>query len=895
MQDGAVQKFNIVKDKNVNAARPKAVVNGVRPKAVVNAIKGNIFNDVKASACWVWKPKTKVLDHVSKHISASITLKKFDYVDAQGRNPQIDLQDKGVIGSGCSRYMIGNMSYLTDYEEIDAGYVTFGGNPKGRKITGRGKARMETVPGKDPPFSQILKSSPDAGFKPSSDDGKKVDEDSRKNRESIDQEKEDNVNSINNANAASTNEVNVVGGKTSIELPDDLNMPALEDIVYPDDDEDVGVEADPSWIEDMQDELLQFKLQKVWTLVDLPNDKEESSVNYQDLEDPVFLDEYTKLKRHVMMHHALRFDDIIFGSTKKSLCTKFEKMMHKKFQMSFIGELIFFLGLQVKQKEDGIFISQDKYVTEILKKFGFTDVKTVSILMETQKLFLKDEECEEVDLHLYRLMIDSLMYLTSLRPDIMFIVCACAGYQVNPKVSHLLAVKMIFRYLKGQPKLGLWYPKDSPFDLVAYTDSDYAGASLDRKSTTGETEYMAATSYCGQVLWIQNQLLDYGFDNQSIERDRLIGIGFVLDFVEFISFTFGDKEMILVIEAVSRKLSMSPLICKKFCWGTIFPIGLKRYRDPKEEPIEKEPLMELKGIGYSFRLPSVKSTWRRIIQPRPRNEEQLCLLLRLGGIICTSQRVSSMRIIRSSVKDKILAALCEASKVENVTAEMMRGLDQLMERKEDEVREDYKMEKLARFYIDEIVAGHGVLTTAYHPQKDGQSEHTIQTLEDNLRAYHSSIRCAPFGALSGRKCRLPVLWAEIGESRLIGLELVQETNDKVVLIKEKLKATRDRQKSYADDRRKLLEFEVADQVLLKVSPWKDKTLRFVEELVEIIDREVKSLKRSRISIVKVHWNLKRGHEDFINSSTHTCSLSKLSLEVLSKVGYTGLLADFSIP
>ncbi|GKB44312.1 hypothetical protein Tco_0889254 [Tanacetum coccineum] len=144
----------------------------------------------------------------------------------------------------------------------------------------------------------------------------------------------------------------------------------------------------------------------------------------------------------------------------------------------------------------------------------------------------------------------------------------------------------------------------------------------------------------------------------------------------------------------------------------------------------------------------------------------------------------------------------------------------------------------------------------------------FKTLEDNLRAYHSSIRCAPFGALYGRKCRSPVLWAEIGESRLIGLELVQETTDKVVLIKEKLKAARDRQKSYADNRRKLLEFEVADQVLLKVSPWKgvvDKTLRFVEEPVEIIDREVKSLKRSRIPIVKVHWNLKRGHEDFIKS------------------------------
>ncbi|GJV02226.1 hypothetical protein Tco_1335795 [Tanacetum coccineum] len=162
-----------------------------------------------------------------------------------------------------------------------------------------------------------------------------------------------------------------------------------------------------------------------------------------------------------------------------------------------MGELTFFLGLQVKQKEEGIFISQDKYVTEILKKFGFTDVKTASTPMETQKALLKDEDGEEVDVYLYRSMIGSLMYLNSLRPDIMFAVCACARYQVNPKVSHLHAVKRIFRYLKGQPKLGLWYPKDSPFDLVAYTDSDYAGASLDRKSTTGGCQFLG----CRLILW----------------------------------------------------------------------------------------------------------------------------------------------------------------------------------------------------------------------------------------------------------------------------------------------------------------------------------------------------------------------------------------------------------
>ncbi|GJW16405.1 hypothetical protein Tco_0020538 [Tanacetum coccineum] len=134
--------------------------------------------------------------------------------------------------------------------------------------------------------------------------------------------------------------------------------------------------------------------------------------------------------------------------------------------------------------------NQDKYVADILKKFNFATVKTTSTPIETNKALLKDEEAEDVDVHLYRSMIGSLMYLTASRPDIMFVVCACARFQVTPKVSHLHVVKRIFRYLKGQPKLGLWYPRDSPFDLEAFSESDYAGASLDRKSTTGGCQFL---------------------------------------------------------------------------------------------------------------------------------------------------------------------------------------------------------------------------------------------------------------------------------------------------------------------------------------------------------------------------------------------------------------------
>ncbi|GKB60434.1 putative ribonuclease H-like domain-containing protein [Tanacetum coccineum] len=260
-------------------------------------------------------------------------------------------------------------------------------------------------------------------------------------------------------------------------------------------------------------------------------------------EDPNFPDRVYKVEKALYgLHQAPRawyetLSTYLFDNEKKELCIAFKKLMHEKFQISSMGELTLFLGLQVQQKKDGIFISQDKYVAEILKKFGFTEVKTASTPMETQKPLLKDEYGEEVDAHMYRSMIGSMMYLTSSRPDIMFAACACARYQVNPKVSHLHAVKRIFRNLKGQPKLGLWYPKDSPFNLVAYTDSDYARASLDRKSTTRgcqflgcrliswqckkqtvvvisktKAEYVVSSSCCGQVLWIQNQLLDYGYN-----------------------------------------------------------------------------------------------------------------------------------------------------------------------------------------------------------------------------------------------------------------------------------------------------------------------------------------------------------------------------------------------
>ncbi|GJU69761.1 putative ribonuclease H-like domain-containing protein [Tanacetum coccineum] len=367
--------------------------------------------------------------------------------------------------------------------------------------------------------SKAFKSSPDAGFKLSRDNEKKVTEelgeegsDSSKGDESNDQEKDDK--NTNNVNAASINKVNDVGRKSSIELPDDPNMPEMEDIVYSGDDEDVGREADMNNLDvfmpispiqttrihkdhpveqiigDLNSAPQTRRMTKNLKEHDLPKGKkaigtkwvywnkkdkrgimiknkarlvaqgytQEEGIDYDEVFAHVAKIEairlflayasfkdfvvyqmvvksaflYGKIEEEVYVCQPPGFKDPDFPD--RSLCTEFEKMMHKKFQISSMGELTFFLGLQVKQKEDGIFISQDKYVTEILMKFGFTDVKTANTAMETQKPLLKDEDGEEVDVHLYRLMIGSLMYLTSSRPDIMFAVCACARYQVNLKV-----------------------------------------------------------------------------------------------------------------------------------------------------------------------------------------------------------------------------------------------------------------------------------------------------------------------------------------------------------------------------------------------------------------------------------------------------------------------------
>ncbi|GJS71794.1 retrovirus-related pol polyprotein from transposon TNT 1-94 [Tanacetum coccineum] len=189
-------------------------------------------------------------------------------------------------------------------------------------------------------------------------------------------------------------------------------------------------------------------------------------------------------------------DDIIFGLISYKLCTQFEKLMTKKFEMSMMEELTYFLRLQFKQDDIGISICQEQYTRNLLNKYEISDSSLMKTPMVPPNNLGPDLAGKPVNETSYRGMIGSLMYLTATRPKIQFFTVLCARYQSNPKESHLTAVKRILRCLKGTPTLGLCYLKCSGFDLKGYSDSDYAGCDMDRKSTSGACQILCGKLVC---------------------------------------------------------------------------------------------------------------------------------------------------------------------------------------------------------------------------------------------------------------------------------------------------------------------------------------------------------------------------------------------------------------
>jgi hypothetical protein len=228
-------------------------------------------------------------------------------------------------------------------------------------------------------------------------------------------------------------------------------------------------------------------------------------------------------------------DDIVFGGSSNSLVARFADDMSREFEMSMMGELQFFIGLQIKQSEEGTFVHQAKYTKDIVRKFKMEDSKAMATPMSMTTTLDADEEGEHVDQKEYRSMIGSLLYLTATRPDIQLSVCLCARFQASPRTSHQQAVKRIFRYLRHTPDFGLWCSASSSLALHGFSDADFARCRLDRKSTSGtcqflgsslvswssrkqssvaqsttEAAYVAAASCCSQLLWISYTMSDFG-------------------------------------------------------------------------------------------------------------------------------------------------------------------------------------------------------------------------------------------------------------------------------------------------------------------------------------------------------------------------------------------------
>nr|GEX45698.1 putative reverse transcriptase, RNA-dependent DNA polymerase [Tanacetum cinerariifolium] len=564
---------------------------------------------------------TKSYSPPRRHINRSPSPKastfplKFTAAEAPMGNPQHALKDKGVIDSGCSRHMTGNMSYLSNFEELNSRYVTFGGNPKGGKISGKDENQvLLRVPKENNMYNVDLKNIVPFGdltclfAKATLDEsnlwhgrmghinfktmnklvkGKfhgKVDEGflvgysvSSKAFRNTDGDAAFEVKVLEFEGRNPQSKVYVsLSSSSQTKKHDDKTkreVKELEDMTYSDDEEDAGTEADFTNLETSitVSPILTTRVHKdhhvtqiigdlslatqtrsmlrvAQDQVDLPHGKRDIGTkwvfrNKKDEKGIVVRNKARLVAQGHTQEKGIDYEEVF------APVTRIEAIRFFLAYASFMGFMVYQMDVksaflyETIKKEDlrtliilTRFIKWSRQYMDYIKLLEL-DGKSASTPIDTEKPLHKDSDGEDVDVYTYRSMIGSLMYLTSSRPDILFTVCACARFQVTPKVLHLHAVKRIFRYRKGKPHLGLWYPKDSPFNLVAYSDSDYAGASLDRKSTTGgcqffgfrliswqckkqtvvatlsiNAEYVAAASCCAQVLWIQNQLLYYGYN-----------------------------------------------------------------------------------------------------------------------------------------------------------------------------------------------------------------------------------------------------------------------------------------------------------------------------------------------------------------------------------------------
>ncbi|KAK6123269.1 hypothetical protein DH2020_042997 [Rehmannia glutinosa] len=249
---------------------------------------------------------------------------------------------------------------------------------------------------------------------------------------------------------------------------------------------------------------------------------------------------YVKVRKNDVLIVCLYVDDLIFTGNNPNMFEEFKKAMTREFEMTDIGVMAYYLGVEVKQQEDGIFISQEGYAKEILKKFKMDNCKPINTPMECGIKLSKYDGEEKVDPTLYKSLVGSLRYLTCTRPDILYATGLISRYMENPTTTHMKAAKRILRYLKGTINYGLFYSTTNDYKLVGYSDSDWSGDVDDRKSTTGfvffmgdttftwmskrpivtlstcEAEYIVMGKCCAQVLWMRQRMRDYEIEEKEI-------------------------------------------------------------------------------------------------------------------------------------------------------------------------------------------------------------------------------------------------------------------------------------------------------------------------------------------------------------------------------------------
>nr|GEV29804.1 hypothetical protein [Tanacetum cinerariifolium] len=421
-------------------------------------------------------------------------------------------------------------------------------------------------------------------------------------------------------------------------------------------------------------------------------------------------------------------DDITFGSTNPRYATLFSDLMKSRFEMSMMREMTFFLGLQVNQSPSGIFINQSNYVNKILKKYGLNTCDIISTPMDIKDKLDLDQIGTPFDATKYHSMIGALMYLTSSGLDIVNSTCVCARYQDHPIEKHLKEVKRIFHYLRGTVNMGLWYTKDSSFELTEFSDADYA-------------------------------------NRRDLPKDTLI-------------------DRLEVLRSDEKRLEDIPVV-KEF--SDIF-------------------LEDLPG------LPPVRQVEFQIdLIPRaaPKNK----------NLIWGEEQESAFQLLKQKRCEALILALLEGNDDFAIYCDAsLQGLGSVLMQREKVItyasqqlkphEENYTTHdrELGAVSLQNALGTQLDMSTAYHPETDGQSEKTIQTLKDMMRAcvidfgkgwdrhlpliefsynnsYHASIKAASFEALYGRKCRSPVCWAEVGDIQLTGPEIIHETIEKIVQIR----------------------------------------------------------------------------------------------------------------